>query len=91
MPDRSVRIPVRLTKWSDTLDSQRVRFSLTDPDDSGNGLFSVEALADGWWSVSIIAQRSTILVTYHLSQSEADSIRRVEGSMSDYTVSPGVR
>jgi hypothetical protein len=91
MTNRSVCIPVRLTKWSDALDTRRVRFSLTDPDDSGHGVFSVQALADEWWSVSIIAQKSVTLVTYHLSQSDADSIRKVEGSVSDFTVSPAAR
>ena len=86
MTDRSTRIPVRLDKWSRELDSSRVRFSLSDPETLGQGMFSVEAMADGWWSVSIISQRSTIVVSYHLNQLEVDSIRKVEGTASDYTV-----
>ena len=69
------------------MDTKRVRFSLREPDVAGQGMLSVEALSDGWWSVAIVSQTPAAVVTYHLTQPEADSIRKVEGSSSDYSVS----
>lgn len=91
MTDRSTRIPVRLIKWTDELDSKRVRFSFREPDAGGQGLFSVERISEGWWSVAIVTQTSAALITHHLSQAEADSIRKVEGSVSDFSVNSPIR
>ena len=73
------------------MDSKRVRFSLCEPDVNGHGMLSVEALSDGWWSVAIVSQMSAALVTYHLSQTEADSIRRVEGTSSEFSVNSAMK
>jgi hypothetical protein len=91
MTDRSCCIPIRLNRWTDEMDTKRVRFSLHTPDVSGQGMLSVQALNDGWWSVAIVSQTPSALATYHLSQAEADSIRRVEGSFFEFSVNPGMR